>query len=82
MKFLFFKGFYKGMKKFGANIVSITNFIILVPVYLIGVGISSIIAKITGKKFLNMKKFDKKAKSYWVEKQRKKQDLEDSYNQF
>ena len=87
MKLLFFKGFYEGMKKFGANIVAIINFILLLPVYLLGVGISSIGAKIIGKRFLNLNKFDNKIKSYWIKKENKKQgkksqDLEDSYNQF
>ncbi len=82
MKFLFFKGFYAGMKKFGSNIVNIINFVLLIPVYIIGIGLSAIIAKIMGKKFLNMKKFDKKIKTYWLDKEKKKSNLEDSYKQF
>lgn len=75
------------MKKFSANMVAITNLILLLLVYLLGVGISSIVAKIIGKKFLDLKKpdknhSDKKVKSYWIQKERKKHTLEDSYRQF
>jgi hypothetical protein len=77
---LFFKGFYKGMKIYGANVTSVTNFILLLPVYFIGVGITSIIAKITGKHFLNLKKSNKK--TYWVNKENKKIDIEEYYKQY
>ena len=77
---IFFKGFYKGIKNFGSGVVNITNFILLIPVYFIGIGFSSIFAKITGKSFLDLKK--KKQKSYWVDKKNKKPSKEDCYNQF
>jgi len=79
---LFFKGFYAGMKLFGGVIVSIINFILLIPVYIIGVGLTSIIAKISGKHFMNLKKPDKKIKTYWVKREEKKITKEDCYKQF
>lgn len=51
----FFKGFKKGMKDFGNNISLIINSILLTIVYLIGVGITSIIAKLSEKSFLDSK---------------------------
>ncbi len=79
---LFFKGFYAGMQQFGGAIVAIINFILLILVYIIGVGITSIIAKISGKHFLNLKKPDKKLKTYWLNKGEKKPSKEDCYRQF
>ena len=79
---LFFKGWYAGMKQFGGAIVAITNFILLVPVYLIGVGVTSLVAKIFGKHFLNLKKPDKKLETYWLKKEEKKSSKEDCYRQF
>ena len=48
---LFVKGFKLGFKNFGHNVTKIVNFILLVPVYFIGVGLTSIIAKLSKKKF-------------------------------
>ena len=82
MKFLFFKGAYSGMKKFGSNVVEVTNCVLLIPVYFLGVGISSIILKISGKKMLNMRKPDKKIKTYWMDKEKNKLRIENFYRQF
>jgi len=49
------KGFWKGMKIFGALITNVVNFILLIPVYYIGIGATSIVARISKKKFLKMK---------------------------
>lgn len=77
---LFFKGFYTGMKNFGAGVTNITNFILLLPVYFVGAGLTSIVAKIVGKHFLNLKKTNKK--TYWVKKENKKINLDDYYKQY
>ena len=79
---LFFKAFYEGMKTFGACIVDIVNFVLLIPVYFIGVGLTAIIAKMFGKHFMNLKKPDKKAKTYWVDKEQKKPKIDDFYKEF
>jgi len=78
----FFEGALSGMKLFGGIIVSVINFILLLPAYVIGIGIPSIIAKITGKKFLNLSKPNKKVESYWITKPKKKVDIDDAYNQY
>ncbi|MBS3140787.1 hypothetical protein J4405_01420 [Candidatus Woesearchaeota archaeon] len=62
------------------TIINIVNFILLLPVYFIGVGITSIIAKLFKKGFLNLKKENKK--SYWTNNEVKKGEIEDYYRQF
>ena len=79
---VFFKGFYTGMKTFGESVIDVTNFIFLLPVYLLGVGVTSIIAKIFGRHFLNLKKKDKKAKTYWEVKENKKPKNEELFREF
>jgi hypothetical protein len=62
----FFTGFKKGQKGFGESISSIINSVLLGIVYVLGVGLTSIFAKIFGKRFLE-KKIDSQKKSYWQE---------------
>jgi hypothetical protein len=78
---LFFKGFKKGMKQFSDNISLIINSILLSIVYLLGVGITSIFAKLSGKHFLDLK-LSKKKKSYWSSLNLKKKPIENYYRQF
>ena len=75
----FFKGFRGGMKSFGQNIALIINTILLTFVYLIGVGLTSIIAKIVGKHFLDTKL---KKGTYWSDLNLKKKNIEKYYRQF
>ena len=75
----FFKGFQKGVKGFSDNISTIINFVLLSMVYLIGVGLTSITAKIFGKHFLDMKK---KKDSYWHDLNLKNKKIEEYYRQF
>ena len=77
----FFGGFNEGMKKFGNNISVIINSVLLSIVYLIGVGIVSIFAKLFGKHFLDTK-ISENSKSYWSNLNLKKQPLENYYRQF
>ena len=77
---LFTEGFYSGIKEFGANVSNVTNFILLFFVYLFGVGITAIVAKIFGKHFLQLKTAEKK--SYWTEIKNKKPKMEEFYRQF
>jgi len=60
----FFKGLKQGQKLFGEVIAMVVNSLLLTLVYIIGVGVTSIFAKIIGKDFLD-KKLDSEAKSYW-----------------
>jgi|TARA_B100001964_G_C14201268_1_gene585927 hypothetical protein len=77
----FFSGFGKGSKMFGHNISVIINSVLLSLVYLIGVGLTSIIAKLFNKKFLDMR-ISKKKESYWTELSLKKRPIEEFYRQF
>ena len=79
---IFCNAFLEGMKSFGGLIVEIVNFILLIPAYILGIGLTSIVAKIVGKHFLNLKKPDKKTETYWVAKDTKKKKLEEFYRQF
>jgi len=75
----FFNGFQKGIKGFSDNIITIINFLLLSIVYLVGVGLTSISAKIFGKHFLDMKK---KKDSYWHNLKLKNKDIEEYYKPF
>ncbi len=77
---LFFKGFLEGFKKFSHAFATVVNFILLTIVYIVGVGITSLVAKLVGKKFLNLDK--KRRPSYWEDKDLKKEPMENYYRQF
>ena len=62
----FFIGFNRGQKDFGETIAAIVNSALLSVVYAFGVGSTSIVAKIFGKKFIDLKPSDK-IESYWEE---------------
>lgn len=66
--------------KFSEFITSIINFIILVPVFFIGVGLTSLFSKIVGKHFLNLR--IKEKESYWLDKNLTTQKLEKYYRMF
>jgi len=76
----FFKGFQKGMHMFGNNVGHIVNSALLLLVYVAGVGITSIIAKLSGKRFLDTKLSEKD--TYWSELDLKKKPEEEYYRQF
>lgn len=75
----FFNGLKKGMKEFGHNIAIIVNSVLLTIVYFSGVGLTSLIAKATGKHFLETKA---KKGSYWHDLNLKKKTLDEYYRQF
>jgi len=77
----FINGFKKGMREFGNNAIMIINSCLLALVYIIGVGISSILAKIFRKKFLDIK-IEKDRKSYWTDIETKNNKMEEHYRQF
>lgn len=76
----FFTGFKKGMKDFGHNTSLIVNSILLAIVYIMGVGITSIIAKIFGKQFLDLKL--SKENTYWNDLNLSKKTKEEYFRQF
>lgn len=77
----FFSGFKKGFISFGQNIGLIVNVILLSFVYIVGVGLTSIVAKIVGKHFIE-NKISKEATTYWTELNIKKREIEKYYKQF
>ena len=77
----FFNGFKKGMNNFGQIISVIINSILLLIAYIIGIGLTSVAAKIFKKNFLDTK-IDKKRKSYWSDLDIKKKPIEEYYRQF
>lgn len=77
----FIKSFKIGFKEFGENIVFLVNSILLSIVYIFGVGITSIIAKLSKKTFLDTK-IDKKAKTYWCDLNLDKKPIDEYYRQF
>ncbi len=77
----FFNEIKKGQKNFGEDIQSIINFIILTFIYFIGVGITSIFAKILNKHFLKLK-ISKDAKTYWQDYGKGDKKMEEHYRQF
>lgn len=76
----FFRDVKKGQRTFGEDMQYIINFIMLTFVYFVGVGITSIFAKIFNKQFLDME-FSKQEKTYWKD-YGKKGKIEDYYKQF
>jgi len=77
----FVKGLKKGQKKFGEDISNIVSSFLLTLVYVIGVGLTSLIARIGGKKFLNLK-LNKNAETYWESLNLDRKPIEQYYHQF
>ena len=69
------------MHLFSSRIALLVNSIILFFVYIIGVGLSSVLAKITGKQFLTLH-LNKNAATYWENLDIKKKPLKEYYRQF
>ena len=60
-----FKGFKEGFRKFGHLIANTINFVLLLIVFIFGIGLVSVLSKIFRKKYLEMKPKNK-LKSYWT----------------
>ncbi len=60
----FFSGFKHGFRQFGIHISEVINFVILLIVYIFGVGFTSIAARLFKKRFIDTGK--EKKDSYWV----------------
>ncbi len=77
----FVSWFGKGMKDFGLTISILINSFLLLFAYLIGVGLTTLISKLTGKHFLDLK-LDQEAKSYWSDLNLKRKSIKEYYRQF
>ena len=69
------------MSSFGRAIGTSITFLLLLIVYIFGVGTVALIGKITGKKFLHLAPHPR-APSYWRESIIKKRTKEDYYKPF
>ena len=70
-----------GQKKFGEDISRIINFFLLLIVYIFGVGLTSIFAKIIKHNFLEIK-INKDSKSYWSNLDSSENKIDSYYRQF
>ena len=70
---LFWKGFKKGFRDCGHIATNIVNFILLLIVYVIGVGPTATIGKAMKKEFLELKR---KETTYWKENRIDKKTLD------
>jgi hypothetical protein len=77
----FFKGFRTGIITFNYNISLIIESILLSLVYLLGVGLTSIFAKLVRKDFLDTN-LSEDTDSYWSDLDLEKKSLDDYYRQF
>jgi len=77
----FFSDARRGFEDFGKIITSVVNFFLLLLVYVLGVGMSAVITRISGKKVMDMT-VDKSAKSYWKEYRHGTESKDGHYRQF
>jgi basic membrane lipoprotein Med (substrate-binding protein (PBP1-ABC) superfamily) len=77
----FFSGFKLGIRDYGEDISAVINTILLFTVYFLGVGITSTIAKISGKHFIETS-ISKKQITYWSDRNNNKKPNEEYYRQF
>lgn len=77
----FLVGFKKGMREFAESIAQIVNTAVLLLVYLVGIGVTSILAKLFGKHFLDMNSSVQR-NTYWSDLNLKEGDIDRFYRQF
>lgn len=77
----FLNEFKHGQKLFAETIAVLINSFLLTLVYFIGIGLTSITAKIFKKQFLDMK-ISRKCNTYWEDLNLTKKPMEDYYRQF
>ena len=76
----FFHGFIKGFKMPAEDLMANINVVALALIYILGIGIPSLISKIFSKKFLDLKTKGK-AKSYWNDLNLGTKQKKDYFNQ-
>jgi uncharacterized membrane protein len=77
----FFSGIKAGFKNFSLLVSDVVNLILLVAVYFIGVGLTSMVAKIFNRHFLDLKKPTDKS-SYWLDLNLSRESKDNYYRQF
>lgn len=76
----FFRGFVKGFKMPPDDLLADVNVVALAFIYVFGIGVPSLISRILGKRFLDIKA-GKKAKSYWSDLNLGKKQKKDYFSQ-
>jgi len=79
-KKLFIKGLKIGLIEFGYNISRIINLIFLTIIYIFGIGLTALLAKLKKKRFLETKFTHKK--TYWSKLNLKRKPLDKYTRQF
>lgn len=77
----FWTGFKEGMQKFGHHVGRVVNTTLLILIYFLAIGPTSLIAKLQKKKFLKLS-LEKESNSYWEDLNLGKQPIEKYYKQF
>ncbi len=77
----FIIGFKEGVLEFGLSLNAFVNSFFLTIVYVMGVGLTSVFAKILGKQFLDTR-IDQKSVSYWTENPQNEITIDDCFRQF
>lgn len=77
----FLLGMKDGSSDFGFGVSKVVNFVLLSFVYVFGVGLTSLVARLKGKHFLRME-IDKGAKTYFEDEPIMKKDKEEYFRQF
>jgi hypothetical protein len=75
----FFGGFKLGFTSFGHRVNSVVTAAVLVMVYVIGIGFTTLLGRIAGKKFMDM---NPGGESYWTDVEQKEETLDDCRRSF
>lgn len=76
-----FKGIKEGIEEFGKSISLIINTLLLTIVYFLGIGLTSVFARIFNKKFMDLK-IDKNTRTYWEDLNLTKKEKGEYFKQF
>ena len=61
---IFLKSYARGFQTFGLHVSTVVNFVLLLIVYFVGIGLTSLFGKAARKKFLDL---NPESKTYWTE---------------
>ena len=75
----FFRGFKEGFREFGLRVNDGVTVIVMLFVYVIGIGLTSIFGKLSKKKFLDL---NPEKSSYWINIEASKKTIEDYRRSF
>lgn len=77
----FYRGCKEGLHLFGANLSLLINTLLLSFVYVIGVGLASLLGRRANKGFLDIR-ISAKEKTYWQDLRLSKKEMDEYYRQF